>query len=346
MTVSFYLLNYSMSGAKTSGFVPVFAALVGNMSIAVMKWLGFFASGSGSMFSEAVHSVADVINQLLLMVGIRRSKRPSSEEYPYGYGNERFFWATISACSIFFVGAGVTVYRGVQTLFSTETVHIDPVIFIILAVSFVTEAGTFLLALKELRKADPKKDLAYVLENGDPTTIAVLYEDGVALLGVAVAFVGIFLTYVTGKTYWDAVGSIVIGVLLGIMAVILINKNRLFLLRKSIPEEIAEKVIGILESDPAIEKVIDFKTGILDVGVYHIKCEVEFNGSALMRLMYRTRVLQSEYVGIKDDYDEFLRFCVNYADRMPRMIGNRIDDVERRIMEEIPEVRHIDIEVN
>jgi zinc transporter 9 len=133
---------------------------------------------------------------------------------------------------------------------------------------------------------------------------------------------------------------------MGVMAIVLINKNREFLLKKSIPEDIKEHIFEILENEPAIEKILDFKSGVLDVNKFHIKCEIDFNGSALMRKMYRPTELKNEFEEIGDDYDEFLRFCVDYADRVPRMIGNKIDEIEKKIKEEIPEVRHIDIEVN
>ncbi len=303
-------------------------------------------TGSGALFSEAVHSIADVVNQILLMVGIKKSQRPSDEYFHYGYGNERFFWALISACSIFFLGAGITIYHGVTGLLQKETMHISNVAFIILAISFVVESGTFLIALKELKSKHKKRKWKETLKYGDPTTVAVLLEDAIAVFGVSIAFMSILLSKITGNTYWDAIGSIVIGILLGTMAVILININRGFLMRKSIPEEIEERVIEILEGDPAVEKVLDFKSVVIDVGTYHVKCEVEINGSALMRNMYRKNALKKEFEEINGEYNEFLRFCVDYADRVPRMIGTRIDDVEKKIKDEIPEVRHIDIEVN
>lgn len=303
-------------------------------------------TGSGALFSEAVHSVADVFNQILLMVGIKKSQRPSDEDFHYGYSNERFFWALISACSIFFLGAGVTLYRGVTGLLDREDIHIGSVAFVILAISFVIEAGTFMIALRELRSKNKKRKWRETLEYGDPTTVAVLLEDAVAVLGVSIAFASILLSKITGNSHWDAIGSIFIGLLLGAMAIILININRGFLMRKSIPEETEELVIEILENNPAIEKVIDFKSVVIDVGTYHVKCEVEVNGSALMRNMYREKALKHEFEKIDGEYNEFLRFCVDYADRVPRMIGTLIDDVEKKIKEEIPEVRHIDIEVN
>lgn len=336
----------SMNTKNSHGSLPVLAALVGNIFIMIIKWIGFFMTGSGALFSEAIHSVADVFNQILLMVGIHRSKKPSDGSFHYGYGNERFFWALISACSIFFLGAGITLYHGVMGLMHKEQVHISSIAFVILAVSFIIESGTFLIAYRELRSHKKKGKWSNIFKYGDPTTIAVLLEDFTAVLGVSVAFFSILLTKYTGNPYWDAVGSIIIAIMLGVMAIVLININRGFLIRKSIPKEVEERVVEILESDPAIEKVLDFKSVVIDIGKYRVKCEVEINGSALMRNMYRENALRSEFEKIDGEYHEFLRFCVDYADRVPRMIGTRIDDVEKKIKDEIPEIRHIDIEVN
>ncbi len=326
--------------------MPVIAALTGNIFIMIIKWIGFFMTGSGALFSEAVHSIADVVNQILLMVGIKKSQRPSDKGFHYGYGNERFFWALISACSIFFLGAGVTLYHGVMGLLHKEQLHISSLAFVILAISFVIESGTFFIAYRELQAHKKKGKWSNIFKYGDPATIAVLLEDFVAVLGVSVAFVSILLTKYTGNQYWDSFGSIIIALMLGAMAIVLININRGFLIRKSIPKEVEERVIEILEADPAIEKVLDFKSVIIDIGKYRVKCEVEINGSALMRKMYRKDALKNEFEEINGDYNEFLRFCVDYADRVPRMIGTRIDEVEKKISDEIPEVRHIDIEVN
>ena len=316
-----------MNTKSSQGFMPVFAALTGNVFIMIIKWIGFFMTGSGALFSEAVHSIADVVNQILLMVGIKKSERPSDGDFHYGYSNERFFWALISACSIFFLGAGVTIYHGVIGLMQKEQIHVSVIALVILFVSFLIETGTFLIALRELKSKNKRRKFADIIAYGDPITIAVLLEDAIAVLGVGVAFFSILLTQYTGNTAWDSVGSIIIGLLLAIMAIVLININRGFLMRKSIPEEIEEKVKDILESDPAIEKVIDFKSVVINVNSYHVKCEVEINGSALMRKMYRKDALRREFEEINGDYDEFLRFCVDYADRVPLMIGTRIDEV-------------------
>ncbi len=327
-----------------AGFWPVASALLGNVLITILKFVGFFLSGSGALFSEGIHSFADTANQALLMVGIQRSSKKADKEFSYGYGHERFFWAIISACGIFFLGAGVTIYKGILDLTHTNTVHISPIIFVILLISFLIEGSTFLIAFRTIKIK--QRTLAYSLQIGDPSAIAVLYEDGVAVLGIIIALLSIILTYFTGKHYWDAIGSILIGILLAIVAIILIAKNREYLMEKAMPAEMQERIVEILEAETAIEKVIDFKSSTLDFKKYRIKCEVEFHGPALIKEMYRSGVLKEEYEHIKHDYAEFVRFCVDYIDRVPRLIGSKIDLIEKKIQQEFPEVIHVDIEIN
>lgn len=334
------------SEGRSSGALVVIFALLGNALITALKFFGFLVSGSGSLLSEAIHSLADTANQSLLMIGIKRSAKKATEEFSYGYGKERFLWALISACGIFFVGAGATIYQGINGLIHPEYVTVNSVVFIVLAVSFVVESSTFIAAYRALRKMSGKMKLKKALKQGDPTTIAVIYEDGIAVLGVTVAFVSILLTKMTGAYYWDSIGSIVIGLMLAVMAIVLINKNRGLLLEKAIPEEVKERIIEILEEDPAIEKVMDFRSAIMDVGKYRVKCEVEFNGNALAKEMFARGVLQEEYELVRDDYQEFIKFCVDYIDRVPRLVGSHIDRIEKRIQGEFPEVVHIDIELN
>ena len=332
---------------KSFGFVSVAAALLGNFIVTILKAVGFMVSGSSALFSETVHSFADMANQALLMVGIVKSRRAPDEDSSYGYGMERFFWALVSACGVFFVGAGVTLYHGISVLLHSEEITFHPIIFIILIVSFVVELLTFLLAFRELWN-DREEEATFfeVLQDGDPTVLAVVYEDGVAVFGVFVAAVGIGMSYVTGNPVWDAVSSLVIGGLLAGVAVILILKNKRFLVERAIPEEVKERIIEMLEEDPMIERVHDFKSSVVGLGKYRAKCEVEVNGTALFRELSNGDMLKDDYEVAKEDYQEFVRFCVEFTDRVPRVIGTRIDELEARIQKEIPEVKHIDIEIN
>lgn len=332
---------------RESGFISVIAALVGNFVITVLKAIGFAVSGSSSLFSEAVHSFADTANQALLMVGIIKSRRVADEESSYGYGLERFFWALISACGVFFVGAGITIYHGVSTVIHPGELIFRPEVFIILAVSFVVELITFLIAFRELwSERGESATLADTFRDGDPTVLAVVYEDGVAVFGVFVAGISIGLSYITGNPVWDAMGSIIIGALLACVAIVLILKNKRFLVEKSIPEDVKERIIEMLVADPMIERVYDFKSSVVELGKYRAKCEVEVNGTALFKELSNGIMFREDYEAVKEDYQEFLRYIVDYTDRVPRVIGTRIDELEERIKIEIPAVRHIDIEIN
>lgn len=329
------------------GFVSVVAALIGNIVITVLKVIGFVVSGSSSLFSEAVHSLADTANQSLLLIGIIKSRRAPDEDSSYGYGLERFFWALISACGVFFVGAGITIYHGIDTFLNPGELTFRPEVFLILAISFVVEFATFSVAFRELWvKKGEGVTIKDALRDGDPTVLAVIYEDGVAVLGVFVAALGVGLAYLTGNPMWDSIGSIIIGVLLARVAVVLILKNKRFLVEKSIPDGVKDRIIEMLLEDPMIERVYDFKSSIVELGKYRAKCEVEVNGTALFKELSNGEMFKDDYEAVKNDYSDFLRYIVDYTDRVPRVIGSRIDELEARIKKEIPAVRHIDIEIN
>ncbi|MCE9541815.1 cation diffusion facilitator family transporter [Candidatus Kaiserbacteria bacterium] len=332
--------------SQVRGQGPVIAALVGNVVVTVIKTAVAITSGSSAMFSEAVHSLADTLNQSLLLIGVRRSRKAPDEEFGYGYGFERFFWALISACGIFFVGAGITIYHGISTLLHPGEVHISIATFIVLAVSFVIELWTFRIASRELARAYPALSWWERLDHADPSTLAVCLEDGIAVIGIVIAAFAIFASYLTSNVMWDAGGSIAIGILLAVAAVVLIMKNRQYLIGRSIPENEREAILELLEHEPAIERVIDFKSTVLDIGVYRIKCEVEFNGSALLDEAYQQEYLREQFAEITGDYEEFKKFCVDYADRIPRLMGKKIDEIEATLREKFPHVRHIDIEIN
>ncbi len=335
-----------MQVQSVRGFLPVITAIAGNAFVAVIKFVAAFASGSSVMFAEAIHSVADTLNQTLLLIGLRQSTKKADGRFEYGYGNERFFWALIAACGIFFLGAGVTAYQGIEAIVNPQPIQFSWIIAGVLALSFAAESYTFFIAVRELQRTLPGIGWDERLAKADSATLAVLLEDSVALLGVAVAGVSVALSYVTGNPVWDGIGTLVIALLLGTTAILLIQKNRAYLLGKSIPDSVREAVIELLEAEPAIEKVLDFKSATIGLGTYRIKCEVEFNGVALLREAYRGTSLTEQYEEVKDDVEDFKRFAAEYADRIPRLMGNKIDEIEKRVRKHFPIIRHIDIEIN
>ena len=292
------------------------------------------------------HTTGATGHQSLLLIGVERSHKKANTEHPYGHGRERYIWALISACGIFFLGCGVTLYHGVVTLIEKHEFVFNYWAIVVLLISFVIEGFTLWLAYHELKIRYPKAKWKTINKEADPTTLAVVYEDGLAVIGVLIALASLFLAKYTGHAYWDSIGSIVIGILLGVVAVILINKNRHFLITKSIPHSMSEEVKEILLADPAIEKIYDFKSAIFDADKYLVKCDVEFNASALMKELNKYHFLANEYEEVQGDQEEFNKFCVEYLDRVPRLVGSKIDEIEKKIKERFPQIVFIDIEIN
>jgi zinc transporter 9 len=331
---------------KISGLLPVIAAFFGNILVCLAKFTGFALTGSGVMFSEAIHSLADTANQSLLIVGVSKSTKKPDADYPYGYGRERYIWAMLSACGIFFIGCGVTVYHGVSSWLEPAAIHYSSINIYILLTALVIESCTLALAWRDVQRHFPEAKIKKILAEGDPTTLAVVYEDSLAVLGIIVAFLSLGLAYLTGQVFWDALGSIIIGLLLGVAALVLIAKNRNYLITKSIPKETEELIIAILNNDPTIEKVLDFKSAILDVDKYLIECDVEFNAASLIKELFRHHFLENEYEEAKESYENFMKFSVDYMDRVPRLVGQKIDELEKKIRAEVPQAIFIDIEIN
>ena len=215
----------------------VIAAIVGNSLVMVAKFIAFAFTGATSMFSEAIHTLADLLNQILLLVGIVRSEKSADPDFAYGYMAERYVWALISAVGIFFLGCGVTIYHGVESLFSDhhELKDVNWAVGVLIF-SLILEGYVLWVAVKAgMQQAEGKPFLKFLRTEADPATVAVILEDSAACLGVIIAMVAIILSNVTGHAYWDAIGSITIGVLLGLIAVWLIYRNTQLLVGASIP---------------------------------------------------------------------------------------------------------------
>lgn len=332
---------------KTQGNKSVIAALIGNTFVTIIKSMVAIMSGSASMFAESVHSFADTLNQSLLLIGLKRSKRPADDIHGYGYGIERFFWSLISACGILFIGAGVTIYHSINSLLDTSTSsinHFNYLTIVVLCIAFVVESITLFIAIKEL-KGDEKLSKDIFLD-ADPVTLAVVYEDSAAVLGVLVALSAQALMYITNNNIYDSIGGIIVGLILGFLAVLLIIKNHNYIIGKSLKEETTEEIIEFLLEDPCIEHVSEFKSVAIDINKYRIYTTVEWNGSPLYEEIYEAGDLKEEHDNIKDDFQEFAKLMFKTTDRIPRLVGNRIDEIEQRIREKFPEVMYVDIEIN
>lgn len=333
-----------MSHHRQSWKVAVLAALIWNVIITILKIGVYFFTWSTAMFAEWIHSIADTMNQVLLYIGIKKSSKKADDKFAYGYWKERFFRAILSACGIFFIWAWVTLYRWIDWLFHPEEVTNFWLAYIILILSFFIEFTTLSIALKSIYKKE--KGLIKSIKEADNASYAVILEDSIAVFSVTIAFFAILMTKLTGYTFFDSIGSILIWIILWFVAILLISKNKSFIMWRWLDDDTKEWIIELIESDPLIIKVIDFKSEVIDLWAYIIKCEVEFNWTALMREINKNWFLENEYEDAKDEYEDFLRFCVDYANRIPRLIWKNIDTLEGKIKKYYPEVRHIDVELN
>lgn len=234
----------------------IYAALAGNSAIAIMKAVGAAHTGSSAMLSEAVHSMVDTGNQVLLLYGIRRSKRPADERHPFGYGREIYFWAFVVAILVFAVGAGVSLYEGIHRVQHPEPIRNASVSYAILAFAMIFEGGAWLVAYRAFNSTRGKRSLlGAVLASKDPSIFTVLLEDTAAMLGLVVAFAGIALGQALDMPILDGVASIVIGLILASAAILLAQETKALLIGESADPEIVDEIRRVLSAHSAIERV-------------------------------------------------------------------------------------------
>jgi cation diffusion facilitator family transporter len=239
----------------------VFAAFAANLGIAVTKFVAFALTGSASMLAEAVHSVADTGNELLLIIGRGRSRRPRSEEHPFGFGRERYFYGFVVSVMLFTVGATFSVYDGLHKILNPEPVR-DPLIAIgVLALSAVLESFSLRTGIAEANAVRGDRSWAtFIRRTKAPELPVVLLEDMAALSGLVFAFAGVSLAALTGDGWWDGVGSLGIGGLLAIAAAILAVETKSLLIGESASAEMQRLILTALEQDPGIVRVIHLRT--------------------------------------------------------------------------------------
>ncbi|MEX0937884.1 MAG: cation diffusion facilitator family transporter [Pirellulales bacterium] len=207
-----------MASASSSP-IAVYAAIVGNLAIAITKFAAAAFTGSSAMVSEGIHSVVDTGNGVLLLFGIRRSKRPPDETHPFGHGKELYFWTLIVAILIFAVGGGMSIYEGVTHLKHPHPLHDPTWNYVVLGLAMVFEAVAWWIAYREFRKTSGSRPfLQAVRTSKDPTTFTVLFEDSAAMAGLIVAFVGILAGQLFNNPAFDGIASIAIGVILALVA--------------------------------------------------------------------------------------------------------------------------------
>ena len=201
--------------AKSGTLGAVWAALVGNLAVAAAKFAAAALTSSAAMLSEAVHSLVDTINELLLLYGIARSSRPADRDHPLGYAREIYFWSFVVALLIFALGAGVSAYEGIQRLLDPQPIEHPMVVYVVLAVSMVFEGISFFIGMRAFGRTKRGQGWWEAFRRSkDPPAFIVVFEDSAAVLGLLTAAAGTSAAIVTGDSRWDGVASLVIAVIL------------------------------------------------------------------------------------------------------------------------------------
>jgi len=255
--------------AAPSSKAIVYAAFAGNSLIAVTKFFAAALTGSSAMLAEAIHSLVDTGNQSLLLIGMRRAKRPADARHPFGYGAEIYFWAFVVAVLIFGVGAGVSIYEGVSKLRAPHPIENAYINYIVLGFAFIFEAGAWWFAWQGFSASKGKVGyLTAIVRSKDPTIFTVLLEDTAAMLGIIVAFLGILLADLTGQAWLDGAASIFIGLILASVATLLAYETKGLLIGEAAAPEVVRalrKIVGETEGVTTINELRTVHFGPTDI---------------------------------------------------------------------------------
>ncbi|MEO7017571.1 MAG: cation diffusion facilitator family transporter [Leifsonia sp.] len=289
----------------TSTLLTVLVAFGANVIVALAKTVAAVLTGSASMVAESAHSWADAGNELFLLQADRRSKKPRDDAHPGGYGRDAYVWSLLAAVGLFTAGAVVSIMHGVAELGSRAEAADYPIAYIVLAVSFVFEGISFLQSLRQVRASAARRGrrmLDHALNTSNPTLRAVFAEDSAALIGLVIAFLGILLHELTGNAVYDAIGSILVGILLGVVALVLIDRNRRFLLGEPASAQVTQLMLGILLRHPEVDKVTYLHLEFVGPERFFLVAAVDLVGNdvesdvATDLLAVETTIEENEYV--------------------------------------------------
>jgi len=242
------------------GTRTIIAALAANLGIAVAKFVGFLITGSSAMIAEAAHSVADSGNQALLLIGGRTARRRATEDHPFGYGRDRYFYAFVVAMVLFTLGSLFSLYEGIHKLRQPEPLTSPLVAIVILLVAIGLEGFSLRTAVNESNEVRGRASwVMFIRRAKAPELPVVLLEDTAALLGLVFALAGVGLASITGAPAWDAVGTIAIGLLLGVVAMILIVETKSLLIGEAAAPDAVARIRAALVG-PGVDRIIHLRT--------------------------------------------------------------------------------------
>ena len=289
----------------------VIYALCANFAIAVTKYIAAAITASGSMLAEAIHSTADCANQLLLLLGLKRSKRAPTLDYPLGFGKETYFWSFMVAVMLFSVGGMFSIYEGWHKLHEPEELKYPLLALGVLAFGIVAEGFSMWGALREVNKSRGEQNLWDWFRGSRNSELVVIFgEDLAALLGLTFAFVAVLATWMTGNPVYDAAGGIAIGILLVIVAIAVAIEVKALLIGQGVEAHVRKEMVEFLEGQPEIVRVIEFLT--LHMGgdvMVAVKAEVRSQGNVTafvgkineIETAFKERFPQTEWIFFEPD---------------------------------------------
>jgi cation diffusion facilitator family transporter len=234
--------------------VAIIAAILGNVAVAVTKFIAAALTGSSAMISEGIHSLVDTGNGGLMLWGIHKSKEAPDVEHPFGHGREVYFWSLIVSIAIFAVGCGMSVYEGITHVLHPELISNAIWNYLVLGFATVFETISWFFGWKAFSAVKGQRGIIEAFnQSKDPTTFMVLFEDSAALLGLVIAFIGIFIGQQFSNPYADGVASILIGLVLGLVSFFLAYKSKGLLIGEGVDRETLKKIRSLIEADPAVE---------------------------------------------------------------------------------------------
>lgn len=268
---------------KTESPVAVYGALLANLVIALAKFAAAAITGSSAMLSEAIHSVVDTGNEIFLLVGIHKSKKPPDELHPFGHGKEIYFYSLVVAVLIFGIGGGMSFYEGIKHMSSPAEIR-DPVWnYIVIAIAFISESISFSIALREfLKEKGNVSFFSALVTSKNPVNYTVLLEDAAAIIGLIIALLGIYLGHALNNPYLDALASLLIGAVLTVVAFFLAFESKQLLIGESAGRQVVKKIKEITNSDPAVQNTDKVLTMHIGPDEVLLNMEIQFNKEVLL----------------------------------------------------------------
>ena len=237
--------------------VPIYTALFANLAIAITKFIAASVTGSSAMISEGIHSLVDTGNEVLLLLGIHKSHKPADQKRPFGYGKELYFWAFIVSLLIFAVGGGISIYEGITHIMHPELIEKPIWNYVVLGIAIVFDGISFYTAIKEFNRQRGSLPFWQAVRlSKDPSTFVVLFEDAADVIGLIIAFLGIFLGHQLQNPYLDGIASILIGLLLVAVSGLLAKESRSLLMGESADEEQLHAVVTLTTADASVARVL------------------------------------------------------------------------------------------